>query len=102
MGDASVGNVSDSYNNALTETINGLYRTEVIRCRGPWNGWTGLTIAAFWNQLEIRHQLNTSRCIIDNLKSRLWWLDSNIRVSGNPGAIQHNELILCKLSWSGR
>jgi transposase InsO family protein len=25
-----------SYDNALTETINGLYKTEVIRHRGPW------------------------------------------------------------------
>ena len=27
---------SDSYDNALAETINGLYKTEVIRRRGPW------------------------------------------------------------------
>jgi len=34
--DASVGSVGDSYDNALAETINGLYKTEVIHCRGPW------------------------------------------------------------------
>ena len=28
--------VGDSYDNALAETINGLYKTEVIRRRGPW------------------------------------------------------------------
>jgi len=32
----SVGTVGDSYDNALAETINGLYKTEVIRRRGPW------------------------------------------------------------------
>ncbi|NMC44557.1 MAG: transposase, partial [candidate division Zixibacteria bacterium] len=32
----SVGSKGDSYDNALAETIIGLYRTEVIRCRGPW------------------------------------------------------------------
>jgi putative transposase len=32
----SVGSVGDSYDNALAETINGLYKTEVIRHRGPW------------------------------------------------------------------
>jgi transposase InsO family protein len=32
----SVGTVGDSYDNALAETINGLYKTEVIRKRGPW------------------------------------------------------------------
>jgi putative transposase len=34
--EASVGSVGDSYDNALAETINGLYKTEVIRPRGPW------------------------------------------------------------------
>jgi putative transposase len=34
--DASVGSVGDSYDNVLAETINGLYKTEVIRHRGPW------------------------------------------------------------------
>ena len=36
---ASVGSKGDSYDNALAETINGLYKTEVIhRRRGGWNG----------------------------------------------------------------
>ena len=32
----SVGRVGDSYDNALAETINGLYKAEVISRRGPW------------------------------------------------------------------
>ena len=32
----SVGRVGDSYDNALAESIIGLYKTEVIRRRGPW------------------------------------------------------------------
>jgi putative transposase len=32
----SVGSVGDSYDNALAETVNGLFKTEVIRRRGPW------------------------------------------------------------------
>lgn len=32
----SVGSVGDSYDNALAETIIGLYKTEVIYRRGPW------------------------------------------------------------------
>ena len=32
----SVGSVGDSYDNALAETVIGLYKTEVIRRRGPW------------------------------------------------------------------
>ena len=34
----SVGSVGDSYDNALAETINGLYKAEVIHRRGPWRG----------------------------------------------------------------
>jgi putative transposase len=34
----SVGSVGDSYDNALAETIIGLYKTEVIRQLGPWRG----------------------------------------------------------------
>ena len=36
--ESSVGSVGDSYDNALAETINGLFKTEVIRHpqRGPW------------------------------------------------------------------
>ena len=32
----SVGSVGDSYDNALAETIIGLYKTEVIHQDGPW------------------------------------------------------------------
>jgi transposase InsO family protein len=32
----SVGSVGDSYDNALAETINGLYKAELIHRRGPW------------------------------------------------------------------
>ena len=34
--EASVGTIGDSYDNALAETINGLYKAEVIRPNGPW------------------------------------------------------------------
>lgn len=32
----SVGSVGDSYDNALAETVIGLFKTKVIRRRGPW------------------------------------------------------------------
>ena len=31
-----MGSVGDSYDNALAETVIGLFKTEVIRRRGPW------------------------------------------------------------------
>jgi transposase InsO family protein len=41
----SVGSVGDSYDNALAETINGLYKTEVIHRRGPWRNFEAVEIA---------------------------------------------------------
>jgi putative transposase len=41
----SVGSVGDSYDNALAETINGLYKTEVIRRRGPWRSMEAVELA---------------------------------------------------------
>lgn len=41
----SVGSVGDSYDNALAETINGLYKTEVIRRQGPWRSLEAVEIA---------------------------------------------------------
>jgi transposase InsO family protein len=35
---SSAGTVGDAYDNALAETINGLYKTEVIWKRGRWKG----------------------------------------------------------------
>ncbi len=36
---ASVGSVGDAYDNALAETVNGLYKAEVIHHMGPWKGF---------------------------------------------------------------
>ena len=36
---ASVGSVGDAYDNALAETINGLFKTEIIRKHAPWKGF---------------------------------------------------------------
>jgi putative transposase len=33
-----VGSTGDSYDNALAESVIGLYKTEVIHRRGPWKG----------------------------------------------------------------
>ena len=54
----SVGSVGDSYDNALAETINGLYKTEVIRQQGPWRniedvGFATLTWVDWFNNRRI-------------------------------------------------
>jgi len=41
----SVGCVGDSYDNALAETVNGLYKAEVIHRRGPWRSFEAVEFA---------------------------------------------------------
>ena len=41
----SVGSVGDSYDNALAETINGLYKAEAIHRRGPWRSFEAVEYA---------------------------------------------------------
>jgi transposase InsO family protein len=41
----SVGSVGDSYDNALAETINGLYKAEVIHRNGPWRSFEAVEFA---------------------------------------------------------
>jgi transposase InsO family protein len=41
----SVGSVGDSYDNALAETINGLYKAELIHRRGPWKSFEAVEYA---------------------------------------------------------
>lgn len=55
----SVGSAGDSYDNALAETINGLYKTEVIRRRGPWRTLEAVELAT----LEWVDWFNTRRLL---------------------------------------
>jgi putative transposase len=43
--EASVGSVGDSYDNALAETINGLYKAELVYRKGPWRSVEAVELA---------------------------------------------------------
>jgi putative transposase len=42
---ASVGSVGDSYDNAMAEAFNSLFKAELVRNRGPWRGIDDLELA---------------------------------------------------------
>ena len=76
-----VGSRGDSYDNALAETINGLYKAELIyRVRPgrqrqrwnspPWNGYRGSTINVCSNPSVISHRLRPRKIIIDSRQKR--------------------------------
>lgn len=56
---SSVGSVGDAYDNAMAETINGLYKAEVIWKRGPWKGREAVEHAT----LDWVHWFNTKRLL---------------------------------------
>jgi putative transposase len=55
---ASVGSVGDSYDNALAETVIGLFKTEVIYARGPWRSLEAVEYATLeWVDWFNHHRL---------------------------------------------
>ena len=97
----SVGSKGDSYDNALAETINGLYKAELIHRRAPWkprrpwssprwNGWPGSTTTDYSNPSAISRQPRPRQTTTGNSPVRppQWRPDLNPTASTEPGAIQ--------------
>lgn len=60
--EASVGSKGDSYDNALAESFNGLYKTELIYHEGPWKGadeveWATLTYVDWFNNKRLHGEI---------------------------------------------
>ena len=58
----STGTVGDSYDNALAEAVNNLYKTELIRQRGPWRTVEQVELATlewvwWWNHQRLHGEL---------------------------------------------
>ena len=54
--------MGDSFDNALAEAVNGLYKTELIRRRGPWRTIEQVELAAlewvwWWNNQRLHGEL---------------------------------------------
>lgn len=54
----SVGSKGDSYDNALAEAVNGLFKAELIRRRGPWRSVDDVELATldwvdWWNNRRL-------------------------------------------------
>ena len=60
--EASVGSKGDSYDNALAESFNGLYKAELIYHEGPWKGiedveWATLTYVDWFNNKRLHGEI---------------------------------------------
>jgi len=59
----STGSIGDSYDNALAEAVNGLFKTELIRRRGPWRTVEQVELATlewvwWWNNARLHGELD--------------------------------------------
>ena len=57
-----MGSRGDSYDNALAESFNGLYKAELIHRRGPWKGvedveWATLTYVDWFNNRRLHAEI---------------------------------------------
>jgi putative transposase len=93
---ASVGSKGDSYDNAMAEAFNSLYKAELIRNRGPWKGINDLEIAVaeyidWYNHRRLhgetgyRPPVETEEHFYTNHPPSQRWNGSN-RASTKPGA----------------
>ena len=96
----SVGSVGDSYDNSLAESVIGLFKTEVIRRRGPWrnlrpwssrpwNGSTGSTPFGCSSRSATSHPPSTKPTTTLPSDS-CSYPDSTDRASEEPGAVHED------------
>ena len=99
----SVGSVCNSYDNALAESVIGLFKTEVIPRKGgcravstpssspPWNGSTGSIINAYSSRSETSRRLKPKHAIIPKPVSTPSPRDSHKIAFGKPGPVHSAE-----------
>lgn len=95
----SVGSVGDSYDNALAETINGLYKAEVIWRQRSWPNASAVAMATLrWIDWFNKHRLfgpighippaEPKPTTMQPSTPSIWSHDSNETASGKPGTLQ--------------
>jgi len=72
----SIGSIGDSYDNALAETVNGLYKTEVIGRRGPWRTVDDVELATLnWIDWFNHRRLHSALGDIPPAEFEAFWRD---------------------------
>ena len=97
-----MGSTGDSYDNALAETINGLYKAEIIHKRGPWRTREAVELATLeWVSWFHHHCLLESIGYIPPAEAEEnYWrqrgqapeANEPARVGGAPGGLNHEYM----------
>lgn len=78
----SIGSIGDSYDNALAESVNGLYKTELIRKQGPWRNVDDVELATLgWVHWFNATRLHESLGDIPPAEFEANWDDTNARAT---------------------
>jgi putative transposase len=96
----SIGSVGDSYDNALAESVNGLYKTELIRGpgQGPWRTIEDVELATLgWVHWHNTARLHGYLNDVPPVEFEAPWREANMRatlnvaqsVSSTPGGTNH-------------
>lgn len=93
MRPPSTGTIGDSYDNALAGAVNGLYKTELIRQRGPWRTIEHVELATlewvwWWNNQRLHSELGY-RTAIEVEDAYYADLESHRLATASPG--NHQE-----------
>jgi transposase InsO family protein len=83
----SVGSIGDSYDNALAESINGLYKAELIHRRAPWKTREAVELATLeWVSWFNHHRLLEPIGYIPPAEAEAnYWQQQRSRIIATPG-----------------
>jgi transposase InsO family protein len=105
---SSVGSKGDSYDDALAETIIGLYKTELIRRCGPWKGLDDVEYATlewvdWFNHRRLLEPIGyvpsaSSRRPTGSKTTPATIRDPQSRASGEPGAVRSGVVLFPRVS----
>jgi putative transposase len=86
----SIGSVGDPYDNALAETINGLYKTELIKSKGPWKTLEQLNIETarrvHWHNTKCISEYNDRNTPVEIEK--IWYSDGMDARKGSSKSVK--------------
>ncbi|CAJ1243762.1 hypothetical protein JRT13AECX_JRT13AEC_04202 [Escherichia coli] len=98
----STGSLGDSYDNAMEESINGLYKTEVIH-RKSWknrtevelatlSGWTGITIDDYWKGWAIFLRQKQKKLIMPPSETMIWQPEFTDKILSRKTGMVHRSV----------
>jgi putative transposase len=90
---ASVGSKGDSFDNAMAESFNGLFKWELIYPKGPWNGlddveFATLSYVDWFNHRRLHGEIEPGAGFTTPAAFEAKWIEANQRATLNEATVQ--------------